>query len=280
MDHILKPGMLGKFEIELIQSEKSHATIKKYLRDMKRFLNYVGDDRSINKETVISYKQYLSEHYAISSANSMLASLNSFLEIMGWSDCKVRVFKTQREAFRPEDRELTRDEYMRLLKAAKKEQKLWLYMIMLTICSTGIRISELSFITVESLNTRRAKVSLKGKTRTVILSVDLCRELKRYARSKKIRSGSIFVTRNGKPIDRCNIYHAMKKLSQESGVEQSKIFPHNLRHLFAVTYYRRERDISHLADLLGHSNINTTRIYTLTSGVEQERQINELGLVI
>ena len=206
--------------------------------------------------------------------------LNHFFAAFGWENCKVKAFKIQRQMCRTKERDLSREEYIRLLKTAKNRGQIWLYLLMLTICSTGIRVSELPFVTVESLCIRRARVSLKGKSRIVILSVELCRELRRYAKEKGIKEGSIFITSNGRPIDRSNILHSMKKLCQEAKVDRSKVFPHNLRHLFAVTYYKKERDISHLADILGHSNINTTRIYTLVSIEEQERQIGKLGLVV
>lgn len=280
MEHIIDRDMLAEFQGQMLRAEKSRATIGKYLRDMRTFLAFAGEDREITKELVISYKQYLAEHYELTSANSMLAALNHFFTVFGWEDCKVKAFKLQRQMCRSRERELSREEYIRLLNAAKRKNQVWLSLIMLTICSTGIRVSELPFITVQSLCTRRARVSLKGKSRVVILPPELCRELSRYAREKGIKSGSVFVTRGGKPIDRSNILHAMKKLCQDARVERSKVFPHNLRHLFAVTYYKKERNISHLADILGHSNINTTRIYTLVSIEEQERQIVNLGLVV
>ena len=192
----------------------------------------------------------------------------------------VKTFKVQRTAFRAKECELSKKEYIRLLKAAEKKGNTCLCLIMQTICATGIRISELPFITVESLAVRRASVSSKGKTRTVILPVELCRKLEAYVEKRGVAAGSIFVTRNGKPLDRSNIYHGMKALCGDAGVEKSKVFPHNLRHLFALTYYEAERDICHLADLLGHANINTTRIYTIVSCEEQEQRIDGLGLLL
>ena len=272
--------MLERFGQELKEAEKSRATIDKYLRDAARFIGFVGEGKIVTKDIVIAYKEYLAENYAVTSANSMIAAVNSFLRAAGREDCAVKFFKVQSTAFRARDRELTREEYIRLVEAAKKKGKKCLSLIMQTICATGIRISELRFITVEALHVRQATVSLKGKTRTVILPVELCIELKRYIREKKITSGSIFVTRTGKPIDRSNILHGMKALCEAAKVLKSKVSPHNLRHLFALTYYKVERDICHLADLLGHSNINTTRIYTMVSCEEQEQQIDCLGLFI
>lgn len=266
------------FEQKLREDEKSEATVKKYVRDVQRFAEYVGEN-PITKERVICYKQYLSEHYTVSSVNSMLAAVNSFLQITGYPDCRVKAFRMQREAFRKKEKELSREEYIRLLEAAKCRKNKRLYLLMQTMGATGIRISELPFITVESLDTRRAQVSLKGKIRIVLLPGELCLELKKYVREKKILKGSIFVTRSGKPVDRSNILHEMKGLCEEAEVLREKVFPHNFRHLFAVTYYKAEHDICHLADLLGHSNINTTRIYTLVSCEEQEKQIEGLGLM-
>lgn len=271
--------IMERFESRLKEEEKSRATIEKYLRDAKAFAAFLGD-APVTKDAVIRYKSHLSENYAVASANSMLAAVNSFLRFLECADCVVRTFKVQKAVFRSRELELSRNEYVRLVETAKRRGNRRLCLVMQTICATGIRISELPFVTVESLHTRRARVSLKGKTRTVILPMELCRELKRYAKSGGIQSGSIFITRGGRPMDRSNILHAMKALCQEAGVEEGKVFPHNLRHLFAVTYYNVEKDICHLADLLGHSNVNTTRIYTLISCEMQERRLEGLGLVL
>lgn len=267
---------LEKFERQLRAEEKSNATVAKYLHDTKVFLHYIGKHTGIRKEEVIAYKQYLAEQYKVTSANSMLAAVNAYLRFAGYADCVVKTFKVQRETFRDRDRELNLEEYHRLLDAAQKLGKIRLFFLIQTIAATGIRVSELPFITVESLYIRRARVSLKGKTRLVILPEQLCRELQKYARSRQITTGSIFITRTGRPLDRSNILHEMKALSKEAKVSKEKIFPHNLRHLFAVTYYQTEQDLCRLADLLGHSNINTTRMYTMISCEEQERQIDSL----
>lgn len=271
--------LLDLFERRLKEDEKSEATIRKYIHDVRCFMNYTKGDNLFAKALVIAYKQYLSEHYKTSSANSMLAAVNSFLRIAGHPDCTVKAFKIQRTAFRKKDQELSREEYLRLLDAAEKKGKRRLFLLMKTIATTGIRISELPFITVEALEERRAQVSLKGKTRTVILPERLCRELTYYVKDMRIRTGSIFITRSGRPLNRSNVLHEMKALYKEARVPRDKIFPHNFRHLFAVTYYNVERDICHLADLLGHSNINTTRIYTQISCEEQEQQLERLGLL-
>ena len=275
---INKVAMLERFEKEMTANELSRATIGKYLRDAAGFMDYVGEGSMITKDLVIAYKQNLRQTHAVTSINSMIAAINCFLRAVGCGDCVVRAYKIQRPTFREKDRELTKEEYVRLLRTALAKGKLRLCLIMETIGATGIRISELPFITVEAVHARQTKVSLKGKTRTVILPADLCSELEYYIKVQGIRSGSVFITRNGKQVDRSNVLHEMKALCKEAQVEESKVFPHNLRHLFATTYYRMEKDVCHLADLLGHSSINTTRVYTLVSCEEQEEQINGLGL--
>ena len=266
--------MLLKFKKNMKTEEKSQATIEKYLRDTKQFLEELGEGSEITKDRVIAYKESLAERYAVTSANSKVAAVNCFLRTAGCEGCSVKSFKVQKNVFRTKERELTKEEYIRLVKTAQRHGKRQLGMLIQTICATGIRISELPYVTVEALYTRRAVVSLKGKTRIVLLPAELCRELTAYVRAENIRSGSIFVTRNGKPLDRSNIFHSMKKLCEDAEVDRDKVFPHNLRHLFAVTYYKAEKDVCHLADILGHSSINTTRIYTIISCEEQEQQIN------
>lgn len=272
--------MLLKFKKNMKTEEKSQATIEKYLRDTKQFLEELGEGSEITKDRVIAYKESLAERYAVTSANSKVAAVNCFLRTAGCEGCSVKSFKVQKNVFRTKERELTKEEYIRLVKTAQRHGKRQLGMLIQTICATGIRISELPYVTVEALYTRRAVVSLKGKTRIVLIPAELCRELTAYVRAENIRSGSIFVTRNGKPLDRSNIFHSMKKLCEDAEVDRDKVFPHNLRHLFAVTYYKAEKDVCHLADILGHSSINTTRLYTIISCEEQEQQINGLGLLI
>lgn len=280
MGHILDRTMLQTFREKLEEDERARATIEKYMRDVKMFFRYMEETEEINKQTMIAYKQFLSEKYAAASVNSMLAAVNVFLKKMGWYDCVVKSLKIQKEAFRSGEKDLTKEEYYRLLSVAKKKNDIRLYWIMQTLCATGIRVSELKYITVESLNTGRAKVNLKGKQRTVLLPSILCRRLRGYAREQQITKDSVFITRSGNPVDRSNIWHAMKDLCTEAGICRGKVFPHNFRHLFALTYYKAKKDLSHLADLLGHSNVNTTRIYTLVSSEEQEKQIEVLGLVV
>lgn len=279
MEHFLNEAMIDEFRLRLEEEEKSSATIDKYIRDVRTFFAYAGVTESINKTTMIAYKEYLITKYAAASVNSMLTSVNIFLKEMNWHDCVVKILKIQKEAFRAKERDLTKEEYYRLVRTAEKKGNIRLSLIMQTIGSTGIRISELKYITVAAINMGYASVCSKGKRRTVLLPEALCQKLKHYVREKKIQRGSVFVTRTGKNVDRSNVCHEMKALGREAGVMKKKIFPHNLRHLFALTYYRAKKDISHLADLLGHSNINTTRIYTLVSGEEQAKQIEFLGLV-
>ncbi|HAP20955.1 MAG TPA: integrase [Lachnospiraceae bacterium] len=279
MEHFLNEAMIDEFRLRLEEGEKSSATIDKYIRDVRTFFAYAGVTESINKTTMIAYKEYLITKYAAASVNSMLTSVNIFLKEMNWHDCVVKILKIQQEAFRAKERDLTKEEYYQLVRTAERKGNIRLSLIMQTIGSTGIRISELKYITVAAINLGYASVCSKGKRRTVLLPEALCQKLKHYVREKKIQRGSVFVTRTGKNVDRSNVCHEMKALGREAGVMKKKIFPHNLRHLFALTYYRAKKDISHLADLLGHSNINTTRIYTLVSGEEQAKQIEFLGLV-
>ena len=279
MEHLLKERLIHKFIIQLKEDEKAEATIEKYVRDVRAFYGYVGENKNVNKATMIAYKDYLSTKYAVASVNSMLAAVNVFMRTMEWYDCVVKSMKIQNKAVREKGRELSKEEYYRLLNTAERKGDIRLSLIMQTICSTGIRISELRYITIEAVRAGYASVYSKGKQRTVLLPEVLCRKLRSYGQESNIVKGSIFITRGGKPMDRSNIYHAMKAIGQEAGVMAKKIFPHNLRHLFALTYYKVKKDISHLADLLGHSNINTTRIYTLVSGEEQAKQIEFLGLV-
>lgn len=277
--HELTPEMLTQFQAQLTADEKSSATIEKYLRDMECFMRFCGS-KPVTKDTAIRYKEYLMQHYKPASVNSMLAALNHFFKEAGWHECIVKSLKIQRQTFRPQELELTKEEYYRLLHAAREKKDTRLCLLMETICSTGIRVSELCFITIEAAKSGKAFVSLKGKTRTVLLPGSLCKKLKSYARQRHIRRGAIFVTKNGKPMDRSNILHSMKSLCKAANVEPDKVFPHNLRHLFACLYYKAVHDISRLADLLGHSNINTTRIYTCVSGKEQIQQIENLNLVL
>lgn len=280
MEHYIEETMVARFADALAEDEKCEATITKYIRDVNKFFEYINKMERVTKQTVIGYKKHLIEHYEAVTVNSILAAINSFFKKMEWYDCVVKSLKIQKDAFRSPEKELTKEEYYRLLTAAKAKENTRLYLLMQTICSTGIRVSELRFVTVEAVKVGQAKVYLKGKNRTIILPLALCRSLKHYAKENHIETGSIFITRNGHPMDRSNIFREMKSLCELAGVEPGKVFPHNLRHLFACTYYQKEKDIAHLADLLGHSNVNTTRIYLMKSSDEEARQIEKLGLII
>lgn len=261
-----------QFSRWLKEEEKSQATIDKYIRDIRCFLEYLGG-REISKEITIQYKDYLSGQYAPASTNSMLAALNTFLCFMDLENCRVKQLKIQRQIFRQEEKELSKEEYQRLLNAAKGTR---LSLILQTICGTGIRISELQYITVDAVRCGKTIVNCKNKTRVIFLPSSVQKLLKDYIKKSGIKAGSVFVSRNGKPLDRSNIWKEMKALCEKANVSKSKVFPHNLRHLFARVFYSIDRDIVRLADLLGHSNINTTRIYTMESGSEH---ISRLELV-
>lgn len=277
---ILTNETIKDFEIFLREEEKSENTIQKYLHDVRAFIVFASGSE-ITKEMVITYKNKLiNENYAVRSINSMLASLNSLFAFSGWSDCKVKSIKLQRQVYCPEEKELTKTEYMRLVNTAKQKGNERLNLILQTICGTGIRVSELQFITVEAIKNGEAIVSLKGKTRSVFIVKELRKKLLRYAAEQEIKSGAIFITRTGKPMSRTNIWREMKNLCEQANVNPSKVFPHNLRHLFARTFYGIEKDIAKLADILGHSSINTTRIYIISTGTEHRKRMENMRLVI
>ena len=275
---IITNELIQKFKTYLINEEKSSATLEKYIRDIVAFMQWLND-RVVEKVVVMEYKQNLIENYAPASANSMLSSINSFFGYMEWYDCKVKTFKIQKQIFANKDKELTKAEYDRLLTAAKKKQNRKLYMLMQTICSTGIRVSELRYISTDAVRKGEAVINCKGKMRVVILPKQLCKMLSSYIKEQKISSGSVFITKSGKPLDRSNIWKLMKDLCDSAGVSKDKVFPHNLRHLFARTYYSLEKDVVRLADILGHSSVNTTRIYTMETGEQHRIQIQRLGLL-
>jgi len=274
---ITKDDIRG-FSQHLENDEKSQATISKYLRDVMAFSALAGDE-PLTKEIVLAYKKHLIEQrYAVSSINSMLASVNAFLEYLDLREFKVKNIRTQRQTYCAEDKELSKAEYLCLLEASKKNEQLNL--MIQTICGTGIRVSELQYFTVEAIRIGQVTVACKNKTRTILVPGKLKRLLLTYAKRKQITAGAIFVTRSGAPLNRSNIWAAMKRLCEVAGVKASKVFPHNLRKLFARTFYGIEKDIAKLADILGHSSINTTRIYIMTTGTEHLRRIERLGLVI
>lgn len=268
------------YEKHLQLEEKSTATIQKYIRDVNAFRSFIGGEE-ISKESVIRFKQYLLQSgYASRSVNSMLASLNSLFSFLGWHGCKVRMIRLQNQIYCPEEKELSRAEYARLCTAAKEARNYRLWMILQTICSTGIRVSELKYITVEAVKRGEAAVSCKAKTRRVFLVSELRKKLLRFAAEQKITTGLIFVTRTGKPISRTNIWREMKALCARAAVDPRKVFPHNLRHLFARVFYSMEKDLAKLADILGHSSIDTTRIYIVSTGLEHRRKLEQMRLLV
>lgn len=275
---VLTQAGIAAYRLKLIREEKSAATVEKYLRDVRAFFVFAGT-AALTKEVVMAYKRRLVEQgYAARSVNSMLGSVNSLLEFLGCASLRVKAIKQQRKIYCAEERELSKAEYLRLLEAARKKPQLRL--VMEIICGTGIRVSELRYFTVEAVRRGEVTVSCKAKTRTILLPKKLQRFLLEYAGKNSIDSGAIFVTRGGKPLDRSNIWTQMKRLCEEAGVRPSKVFPHNLRKLFARTFYGIEKDIAKLADILGHSSIDTTRIYIMSTGMEHRRKIERLGLVV
>ena len=279
MSRIITNSMIGDFESYLRSDEKSDNTIEKYLRDLRAFAVF-AESREISKAVVMEFKASLTQNYEITSANSMIAAVNAFLRFMGWVDCCIKQFKVQKKAFCSEEKELTKAEYIRLVNTAKEKGNERLNLILQTICGTGIRVSELQFITVEAVRKGEAVVSCKNKTRTVFVVRELQKKLLNYIKSKGITTGCIFITKSGKPMSRCNIWREMKALCEQAGVSPNKVFPHNLRHLFARTFYGIEKDIAKLADILGHSSINTTRIYIITTGAEHKRKMENMRLII
>ncbi len=271
--------LIKNFELKLREDEKSDATVEKYMRDLRHFSDFAGES-VLDKSLIMEYKAKLKEEFALSSANSMIAAVNSFLKFAGRLDLCVKQFKIQKSTYCSEEKELTKAEYAALVRSAEQNKNERLSLVIQTICGTGIRVSELEFITVEAALCGEATVSCKGKTRTVFIVSALRKKLLQYARSHGIKTGKIFVTRSGKALNRSNIWQEMKSLCKQAGVNPSKVFPHNLRHLFARTFYSIEKDIAKLADILGHSSINTTRIYIITTGAEHRRLIETMRLII
>lgn len=270
---------LAAFHRHLQEAERRPATIAKYLREVQDFARHLEPGQPVEKETVLAWKAALARRYAAGTVNGKLAALNTFFTFLGWGECRVKPLRRQRELFRDQRRELTRGEYLRLVEAALALGKERLALLLETICATGIRVSEVPYITVEAALEGRAEISLKGKVRTILLPGKLCRKLKKYARKRAIASGPVFRTRSGRPLDRKNIWAEMKGLSRQAGVEGTKIFPHNLRHLFARCFYDATRDVAKLADVLGHSSIETTRIYLLSTGTEHAKVLEKLQLI-
>ena len=279
-DHILTGSHIVLFQQHLKQEDREQSTIEKYLRDLRLFAIWLAG-RVVTAEIAADWKNHLrAEGYKSETINSKLSSLNKFFMFMQWTDCRMKYLKIQRKMFRSPERELAKEEYLRLLETADTLGKARLGLLIETICATGIRVSEVKYITMEAIQAGCADIALKGKIRTILLPRKLCRKLQKYAKKQKITSGEIFLTRSGKGISRRQIWAEMKALCKKAGVAATKVFPHNLRHLFARTFYRVCRDVAKLADVLGHSSIETTRIYLISTGIEHAQQIERLGLIL
>lgn len=279
MKHTMETSEITRFKKGLERMERSQATVEKYVRDVTAFYRWLPKDKMFEKETVIQYKAFLCERYAPASVNSMLAALRAFFSFMEWEDCDVKLLRIQRRIFGKKERELSKEEYLRLVETTERLGKKRLGLLLQIIASSGIRVSEVQYITVEAARQGKAEISLKGKVRIILLPGKLCRKILKYAKKEKIASGQVILTRSGRPMNRKEIWAQMKKLCKAAGVDARKVFPHNLRHLFARIFYRAQRDIARLADLLGHSSIETTRLYLISSGEEHLRDIECLGLI-
>lgn len=278
-EHHIAAIEIMAFTRHLRDEERESSTIEKYLRNIRAFAAWLGG-RSVTKNAAAGWKEHLkAAGYQAGTINSMLSALNKFLTFMGWNDCQVKYLRVQRRLFRGTEKELTKAEYLGLVETANVLGKTRLALLMETICATGIRVSEVKYITAEAIQAGRADISLKGKIRTILIPGKLCRKLQKYAKKQKIASGEIFLTRNGKRLSRRQIWAEMKAICKKAGVAPSKVFPHNLRHLFARTFYRACHDVAKLADILGHSSIETTRVYLISTGAEHVRQLERLGLI-
>ena len=278
-EHILTANEIAAYGHFLQKEERSKGTIEKYLRDIRTFSLWL-EQRTLTKESATAWKEHLLAHgYAPVTINSMLSPLNGLFQFLGWNDCRVKFLRIQRQLFRDPDRDLSKSEYDRLISAAQALGRNRLALLMETICATGIRVSEVKYITVEALRRGRAEIMLKGKVRTILIPSKLSRKLLKYAKKEKTASGAIFRTKSGKELSRRQIWAELKQLCRYAGVSPTKVFPHNLRHLFAKVFYKACKDIARLADVLGHSSIETTRIYLITSGSEHQRQLENLGLI-
>lgn len=280
-NRIITKKAIEYYEKMLIMAEKETQTIKKYIRDVKKLMIY-ANGRSISKELLLKYKEYLEKcgNYKISSINSYLAAANNFCDVMGWTDIRVKMIKVQHETFIPENKELTMQEYEKLVKTAYKKGDIRLALIIETLGSTGIRISELKYITAESLKYGMTDIHNKGKVRRILYPGELLKVLQKYAKDMNILHGCIFITACGNPVNRSNVWRMMKNICHDAGVREEKVYPHNMRHLFARIFYKIKNDIAKLADVLGHSNIDTTRIYIKSTGREHKRQLDRMNMII
>ena len=278
--HKLTDSMIQDYGKNLFEEEKSKATIDRYLRDIRSFYESLQDDKIVDKNRVIHYKMQLTGTYKATSVNSMLTAVNGIFSYFGWTECKVKLLKIQKSSFRNSQQDMSRDDYIKLVETANQQGKVRLGMIIQTICAAGIRVSELKYMTVEAVKSSRAVINNKGKTRIILIPPELQSALLTYCEEQEICSGMIFSTRSGKPLDRSNIWREMKNLGKSATVMDEKVFPHNLRHLFAVTYYKKEKNVVYLSDVLGHSSVETTRIYTSVDEAEHYKHLTGLGLVL
>ncbi len=279
MERKIGAGHFERFRRWLLEEEREPATVEKYLREVRAFAAWL-EGAPVTKEEATAWKAHLTASgFQPGTVNGKLSALNKFFAFLGWPDCRVKYLRLQRRVFRSSERELSREEYTRLLETARALGRERLALLVETICATGIRVSELKYITAESVRNERTEISLKGKIRTILIPGKLCRKLKKYMSKQKIASGEIFLTRSGRGLSRRQIWAEMKTLCARAGVERTKVFPHNLRHLFARTFYRACRDVVKLADVLGHSSFETTRIYLISTGAEHARQLERLGLI-
>ena len=269
---------LAAFARQLGEEERSPATLEKYLREVRQFAAFLGG-REVTRELAAAWREELSARQSPATVNGKLTALDRLLAFLGWEDCRVKHLRVQRQLFRDSARELSREEYARLVETARRLGRGRLSLLMETICATGIRVSAVRYITAEAVREGRTEIALKGKIRTILLPGKLCRKLEKYARQKKITSGELFLTRSGRPMSRKQIWAEMKGVCRAAGVAPSKVFPHNLRHLFARCFYRVSRDVAKLADVLGHSSIETTRIYLISTGAEHARTLDQLRLI-
>ncbi len=279
IERVSEQEIMKGFAEYLHHEERAKHTIEKYLHDVRLFLDWVGE-KPVTKEIVTSWKEQLCQMgRAVVTVNSSLAALHSFFNFMGWEGCRVKYLKRQRRLFRDDSRELTKMEYEKLVRTAENQGKNRLALLFETICATGIRVSEVKYITLEALQKGQAEISMKGKIRTILFPNKLIRKLKKYAKKQKITSGELFRTKTGKSLSRRQIWGDMKGICKAAGVDEGKVFPHNLRHLFARAFYKICRDIVKLANVLGHSSVETTRIYLVTTCEEHTRELDKLGLV-
>ena len=274
----IDPARLAAFQAELLRKEYSVGTVENYLRAVRAFARWSGG--MVDRRLVLTWKAQLTAQYAPATVNAMLAGINRFFAFMGWPECKVKALRLQRRSFREAERELDREEYRTLVRTARTLGRERLALVMETICATGIRVGEVPYITVEALRRGKAVVALKGKVRTILLPEKLCKKLLKYVKRQKITSGEVFLTGGGKRLSRVQIWAEMKRLCIKAGIPEQKVFPHNLRHLFAYTYYGVDKDLVHLADILGHSSVETTRIYTISTGEEQQEAMQKMEMII